>query len=124
MPEAQMDEIVLRFLRDLAKIDQLGLPVRETDVGEAILVAILEGYIKASKGYALPQSFEMLSEEGDTLVHAAIKRFRTAANQEAERRNCFDPNERIALVRDPEIPPPTEGEYYANFFRDVDYWPL
>ncbi len=119
-----MNEIVLGFLQNLKKIDKMGLPVYETDVQDAILVAIVDGYIKASKGYTLPQAFEMLSEEGDALVHAALKRFLTAANQEAERRNCFGSNERIALVRDAEIPPPEEGGYYANFFRDVDHWPL
>ncbi len=113
-----MNEAVLRFLQDVKKILDQGGPFYDTDVREVVFHAIDEGFIKRRPGYVLPQSFEMLSDEGDALVRDAMERFLVAANAEAERRGCFDPGGRLLLLREAQVPPPEQGGYEYNLFKD------
>ena len=119
-----MDQIVLRFLRDLARIDERYPQLYETDVQECIHSAILEGFVKQTAGYSLPSSFEMLEQEADALVRDAVERFLIDAKEEAQRAGCVQPEDRIASVTNADVPSPEEGGYYANFFRDTDHWPV
>jgi hypothetical protein len=96
-------EALRRFLDDLDEIEAEHGEVYETDVREAIWLCIRNVLLVPQRGYQIPQAFEMVTEEGDALVAAALRRLMSHPEALALAASALSPVERLNAFQDESI---------------------
>jgi hypothetical protein len=70
-----MREALRRLLDDFDAIESEHGEVYETDVREAIWLCLRNVLLIPRPGYQIPRAFEMVTDEGNAMVAAALDRF-------------------------------------------------
>lgn len=93
-------EALCRFLDDFDAIEVEHGEIYDTDVREAIWLCIRNVLLVPQPGYKIPQTFEMVTPEGDALVAAALRRLMTHPDAVALAESALSPVERLNAFQD------------------------
>jgi hypothetical protein len=110
-----MKTLLLQLLESLEKIGKAHEELYDSEPREAMREAIYYSFLKPTQGYSLPDDYELLTEQGNRLVKAALEQYISAANRKsAELRLDF--HGRLAVFQDSNVKTAEEGNYYDDFF--------
>jgi hypothetical protein len=93
-------EALRRLLDDFDAIEADHGEVYDTDVREAIGLCLHNALFSPQAGYQIPRRFEMLTDEGNASVAAALERFLNHTDAVALARSALSPAERLAAFED------------------------
>lgn len=94
-----MDELLRKLLSRLALIGDEHEELYDSDVSQAIGNAVMDGFVRAEAGYAIPTEFGMYSLEANAAVRAAVADYVAAANAIASELGIGRFHERLELVQ-------------------------
>ena len=98
-----MRDLLLELLRRLEAVDDAHPEVGDSEVREALGMAVFDGFVRPQSGYELPESFAMNTPEGNRRVREALAWFLPAANSEAMRAGFVTFHQRLAAVQDYDV---------------------
>jgi hypothetical protein len=112
-------QIIKKALRELVRgldrIFEKHEEIGDTAVREEMFMAIHNGFIKPAKSYKLPAKYGMFSEEGNALVHGALRKFLAHPEVLAARKRLCSPEDRLHAFQDSDVET-SEGTNIFEYF--------
>jgi len=104
-----------QLINALDKIFEQHEEVGDTAVREQMHDAVRKGFIVPQRAYKLPTKLGMFSDEGDKLVHAAIKKFLGHPDVAAASKALKTPKARLIAFQDTDVES-SDGNTYDEYF--------
>jgi hypothetical protein len=98
-----MENLLHELLGRLERLGETHGELYDSEVREQMGDAIMEGYVRRSPGYRLPDRFGMLSEAADAEVRAALAAYIEGANTHAEEIGLASFHARLAAFQNPAV---------------------
>jgi hypothetical protein len=106
------------LLDDLAAAGRSSTELRDSTVRDALSDAILDGFVLATTGYALPLRFGLATRRADAAVHAALRRYLDVAGPAAQQLGLASAAERLLAFEDPAVRS-ADGATYDAYFGSI-----
>ncbi len=110
-----MQTILRRLLDRLDTIAEQHDEVGDTEVREAMWVAVFDGFIRPLPDFALPSRYAMFNDEGDRLVQQALAEFMPAACGHAAGSGLVSFHERLSAFQNGDVRSAV-GTYHDDYF--------
>ena len=104
-----MERILLELLCQLERLGEAHGELYDTEVRERMGDAVMEGYVRRSPQYLLPDQFGMNSAAGDARVREALAAYIERANGLAEEIGLTTFHARLAAFQDPAVRTPSDA---------------
>ncbi len=113
-PKDDFKTVLKRLLVRLEKISRKHDDLCDTIVREEMATAIYNGFLAPSRKFKLPESYEMIDEEGDEMIATALAEFLQSACPIADELG-WDEKQRQDAFQDLDVTTP-KGLTYDEFF--------
>ncbi len=98
-----MEHLLLELLGRLESLGEAHGELYDSEMREQMGGAIMEGYVRRSPGYRLPERFGMLSEVADAEVRSALAAYIEGANAVADELGLELFHDRLAAFQNPAV---------------------
>lgn len=105
-----------QLLDRLEEIDGHFEELQDTICREKMHAAIVDGFVRKTPNYKLPDEFGMFTPDGNLAVKAALTEFILEANRVAELNNICAFHDRFAVFQDPRATSTSEEVSVDDFF--------
>lgn len=110
-----MQSLLRNLLNRLDTIAEDHEEIGDTDVREAMLDAVFDGFVRPVTDYLPPADYGMSSDGANRAIHEALAWFISAANSRAEVLGLSSFNPRLAAFQDEEVRS-DRGSYFDDYF--------
>jgi len=110
-----MKKALKQLINALDKVFEEHEEVGDSMVRELMYNAVHKSFIVPQRDYASPTEFGMFSDEGNKLVHAAIKKFLAHPEVTAASKSLKTSEARLAAFHDPYVES-SDGNFHDEYF--------
>jgi hypothetical protein len=100
---ATMESILLELLRRLERLGENHEELYDSEAREQIGGLVMEGFVRKTPGFLIPERLGMLSEDADSELRRAISEYIEAANRLAEDIGLSSFHARLAAFQNPAV---------------------
>lgn len=111
-----MEELLRQLLNRLESIGHDHEELYDTECREQMSEAVMNGFVRATSNYALPDAFGLHSAEANQAVRQALAEYVAGATARAAELRLGGFHDRLAVLQNPHVESEGEGSFYDDFF--------